>query len=153
MLACGVLFLAIDNVLLTNEYFYQLSTYGPTKNWSDAIFQLSNETTQIKSHELIVDDWGIVNPLITLHRNRLLLVYADQSFLAPGTPAADRQLAVKRLAEETWIGHTPEFQQWTGVNDRIVQVAREAGFEKQIIETVPDRNGRPVFEIFHFVRK
>jgi hypothetical protein len=32
-------------------------------------------------------------------------------------------------------------------------VAREAGFEKQIIETVPDRNGRPVFEIFHFVRK
>jgi hypothetical protein len=32
-------------------------------------------------------------------------------------------------------------------------VAREAGFEKQIIETVPDRNGRPVFEIFRFVRK
>ena len=40
-----------------------------------------------------------------------------------------------------------------GVNDRIVRVARKAGFEKQMIETVPDRNGRQVFEIFRFVRK
>jgi hypothetical protein len=31
-------------------------------------------------------------------------------------------------------------------------VARAAGFEKHIIETVPDRSGRPVFEIFRFVR-
>ncbi|MGA2879517.1 MAG: hypothetical protein ABSG13_11240 [Bryobacteraceae bacterium] len=153
LLACTVLFLAVDNLLLTNEYFYQLASYGPTKNWSDAIFRLSDEAGHIKSHELIVDDWGILNPLVALHRNRLPLVYADQSFLAPGTAENYRQRAIKRVAEEVWIGHTPEFQQWSGVNERIVRVAREAGFEKQLIQTVPDRNGRPVFEIFRFVRK
>jgi hypothetical protein len=31
-------------------------------------------------------------------------------------------------------------------------VALAAGFEKRMIETVQDRNGRPVFEIFRFVR-
>jgi hypothetical protein len=34
----------------------------------------------------------------------------------------------------------------------MIAIAREAGLEKRIIETVPDRNGRPVFEIFRFVR-
>jgi hypothetical protein len=33
----------------------------------------------------------------------------------------------------------------------MVQAARPAGFEKRIIKIVPDRNGRPVFEIFRFV--
>jgi hypothetical protein len=152
LLATVIGFLAVENLLLTNEYFYQLAAYGPTKSWSDAIFRLSDELGHIQADQLVVDDWGILHPLIALHRNRLPLVYADQSFLAPGTTAADRKWSIKVLTEDVWIGHTQEFQQWAGDNQRIVRVAREAGLEKQMIETVPDRNGRPVFEIFRFVR-
>ena len=100
----------------------------------------------------MVDDWGILNPLIVLHRNRLPLFYADQSFLAPGISKSDRNWFIERLSEDVWIGHTPQFQQWAGENERIMRVAREVGFEKQILKTVPDRNGRQVFEIFRFVR-
>jgi 4-amino-4-deoxy-L-arabinose transferase-like glycosyltransferase len=153
LLAAAVLFLAVENLLLTNEYFYQLSAYGPTKSWTDAIFRLSDEAGHIQTDYLVVDDWGILNPLIALHRNRLPLVYADQSFLAPGTDEAHRKWSIKALAEDVWIGHTAQFEQWAGENERITRVAREAGFEKQVIETVPDRNGRPVFEIFRFVRR
>ncbi len=99
-----------------------------------------------------MDDWGILNPLVTLHRNRLPLVVADQTFLAPGIAEADRQWFMRRLADDVWIGHTPPFQQLPGANERIVRVARAAGFEKRILETVPDRNGQPVFEIFRFIR-
>ncbi len=152
LLVCGVLFLGVENLLLTNEYLYQLSAYGATKSWSDAIFRLSDEAGRIQSPELIVDDWGILNPLVTLHRNRLPLVVADQMFLAPGIPEADRQWFIRRLAEDVWIGHTPAFEQVKGTNERIVRVARAAGFEKHIFETVPDRNGQPVFEVFRFVR-
>ena len=59
-----LLFLAVDNLLLTNEYFYQLSAYGPTKSWDDAIFRLSDEAGQIHAPHLVVDDWGILNPLL-----------------------------------------------------------------------------------------
>jgi hypothetical protein len=129
-----------------------LSAYGATKSWNDAIFRLSDELGHIQAEHLVVDDWGILHPLIALHRNRLPLVYADQSFLAPGTTEVDRKWSIKTLAEDVWIGHTPQFEQWAGDNERVVRVARQAGLEKQIIETVPDRNGRPVFEIFRFVR-
>jgi hypothetical protein len=152
LLVSAVLFLAVDNLLLTNEYFYQLATYGATKSWNDAIFRLSDEVGHIETDHLVLDDWGIMNPLIALHRDRLPLLYADQMFLDPAIDAPTRKWQEAWL-DDVWIGHTPQFQQWAGANERIVRVARAAGFEKKMIETVPDRNGRLVFEIFRFVRK
>jgi hypothetical protein len=151
LLAAAVLFLAVENLLLTNEYFYQLVAYGPTKSWSDAIFQLSDEAGHIQADHLVVDDWGILNQLIVLHRNRLPLQFADTLFLAPGIDAPIRQWEQSWL-DDVWIGHTDPYQQVPGTNQRIVQLGRTAGFEKRMIETVPDRNGQPVFEIFRFVR-
>jgi hypothetical protein len=152
LLATVVVLLTVDNLLLTNEYFYQLSAYGPTKSWTDAIFRLSDEAGHIQASHLVVDDWGILRPLIVLNRNRLPLVFADQSFLTPGIPEANRQWSIRLLAEDVWIGHTPQFQQWAGANERITGAARAVGFEKHLMETVPDRRGRPVFEIFRFAR-
>jgi hypothetical protein len=140
-LVAATVFLAGENLLLTNEYFYQLANYGALGSWSDAIYQLSGEVGRIQSAHIVVDDWGIANALLVLHGGKLPLVMAD-----------GREWDRARLSDGVWIGHTPEYQQRAGANDRIVQAARSAGFEKRIIETVPDRNGRPVFEIFRFVR-
>lgn len=152
LLTTVVLVLVVDNLLLTNEYYYQLAAYGPVKSWDDAIFQLSDEAGHIQAPELAVYDWGILNALVVLHRNRLPLFLADQGFLAPGLADDDRNYFLKRLAEDVWIGHTDAYEQIAGSNQRIVQLARTAGFEKQPIETVQDRNGRPVFQIFRFAR-
>jgi hypothetical protein len=152
LLATVVIVLAVDNLLLTNEYYYQLAAYGPVKSWDDAIFRLSDEAGHIQAPELAIYDWGILNPLVVLHRNRLPLYVADQGFLAPGIAEDDRKFFMKRLAEDVWIGHTDPYQQVPGSNQRIVQLAGGAGFEKRLIETIPDRNGQPVFEIFRFVR-
>jgi hypothetical protein len=152
LLAAGVVFLAGANLLVTNEYFYQLAVYGPIGSWSDAIFRLSDEARNIQAEHLVVDDWGILNPLVALNRNRLRMYLADPSFLAPGYPKSDYGWFIDRLSEDVWIGHTPQFQQMAGENERIVQVARAAGYEKQLISTVPDRHGNPAFEIFHFVQ-
>ena len=91
-------------------------------------FSSPTKPRRIQAHELIVDDWGILNPLIALHRNRLPLVLADQSFLGARNRRSRSATGIKRLAEETWIGHTPEFQQWAGVNDRIVRSGTRSRF-------------------------
>jgi hypothetical protein len=152
LLPTVVVLLAADNLLLTNEYFYQLAVYGPAKSWTDAIFRLSDEASHIQADHMVVDDWGILPPLLVLNGNQLPLVLADQTFLAPGSSQYSRLWYIQRLAQDVWIGHTPEYQQWAGADERITGLARELGFEKHMIETVPDRNGRPVFEIFRFVR-
>jgi hypothetical protein len=139
-LAAVMVFLVGENLLLTNEYFYQLTTFGALGSWSDAIYRLSDKLSQIQSPHIVVDDWGIANALLVLHRGQLPVVMADSR-------GWDRA----RATEDVWIGHTPEYQQRAGANESIVQAARSAGFEKQMIETVPDRNGRPVFEIFRLV--
>ncbi len=152
LLAAVVSFLAIDNLLLTNEYYYQLAAYGANKSWDDAIFPLSEEAGHIHAPELAIYDWGILNQLVVLHRNRLPLYYADESVLTPAMTAIDRQYLAQRLAKDVWIGHTAAFEQWPGVNDKIERGARALGLEKQMIETVADRNGRAVFQIFRFVK-
>lgn len=151
LLTLVVLFLAVDNLLLTNEYLYDFQAYGPVKAWNDAIYRLSDEVGKVHDRSVMVDDWGILNPLVVLHRGRLPLVFMDAGFLAPASTETDRQWALDQLANDVWIGHTPQFEELTGANAKTVRLARAAGFEKQIIEIVRDTHGTPVFEVFHFV--
>jgi hypothetical protein len=139
-LAATMVFLVGENLLLTDEYLYQLASFGALRSWSDGIYQLSGEIGGMPAvRHFVVDDWGIANALQVLRRGSVPLVVAQDWGGA-------------RQAGDIWIGHTPEFQQRPGGNERIFQAARSAGFEKQMIKTVPDRNGQPVYEIFRFVR-
>ncbi len=139
-LAAATVFLIGENLLLTNEYFYQLTRYGALGSWSDAIYRLSDEVGAMPADHFAIDDWGIANSLAVLRGGSASIALANEPFTR------------ERFADDIWIGHTRDYEQRAGVNERIVQAARAAGFEKQLIQTVPDRYGRPVFEIFRFVR-
>ena len=138
-LAVAMVFLIGDNLLLTNEYFYQLTRYGALGSWSDAIYWLSDEVGAMQPAHFAIDDWGIANGLQVLRGGSASLALVNEPLTRAG------------FVDHVWIGHTLEYEQKAGVNDRVVRAARAAGFEKQLIKTVPDRNGRPVFEIFRFV--
>ncbi len=140
-LAAAMVFLIGENLLLTNEYFYQLMRYGALGSWSDAIYRLSDEVGAMQpAHHFAIDDWGIANSLGVLRGGTASLTLVNEPFVGGA-----------RFADDVWIGHTREYEQRAGVNDRVVRAARAAGFEKQLIKTVPDRSGRPVFELFRFV--
>jgi hypothetical protein len=131
-LTAVTIFLVGENLLLTNEYFYQLSRYGALGNWSDAIYKLSEEIGRMEPARVVVDDWGIANGLELLRGGSLSLLRSED-------------WNGGRFANDLWIGHA-------GKGGSIVKESRAAGFEKQLIQTVADRNGRPVFEIFRFAR-
>src|SRR5262249_16257172 len=111
----------------------------------------SDEVGKVRGKSLMVDDWGIMNPLVVLHRGRLPLIGEEASFLAPGSSESDRQWAVEQIADDVWIGHTAQVEEVAGANEKIVRLARGVGFEKQVIEIVRDTHGNQVFEIFRFV--
>jgi hypothetical protein len=149
----AMLYLAAENLLVTNQYFYQLARYGPSSHWTDAIYELSRSVGELKPSKVVIDDWGILNQLVLLHRGRLPLEFADDRFLSP-TVSEERKNWDRGLLEHgLWIGHTPAYEEFRGATGRIVNAAESAGFHKEPIKVIPDRNGRPVFEIFQFTHQ
>jgi len=149
--AVAVVYLVAQNLLVTNQHFYLFARYGSPRSWSDAIYALSGDLGQARASQIVVADWGIVNSLILLQRNRLPLVLADENFLSPAESDSERQRDRQRLESGLWVGHTLPYREINQVNDSVMKAAAMAGFHKQILRLVSDTHGSPAYEIFRFV--
>ena len=152
VIAVAVLYLAAQNLLVTNQHLYLFARYGSPRSWSDAIYTLSGDLDQASKAQIVVADWGIVNQLILLHRDRLRLAIADEGFLSPQESDAERQRDRLRLESGLWVGHTLPYRELNQVNESVMKAAATAGFQKQILRLISDSHGSPAFEIFRFVR-
>ena len=151
VIAAGVLYLAAENLLVTNQYLYQLARYGPANVWSDAIYKLSYEVGRRQAPHIVIDDWGIVNQLVLLHRGELSLEFAGDDFLYAGKSDDQKKWDRGLLEQALWIGHMSPFELFAGTDAKIVKAASSAGFRKEVLKVIADTHGRPVFEIFRFV--
>jgi 4-amino-4-deoxy-L-arabinose transferase-like glycosyltransferase len=145
-LAVLVTFLAAENLLNTNEYLAELATRGGSGGWTDAIYRLAGsveKSPETNWYGLV--DWGYLNALRMFHEGDLpLFVVAD------GQPSE-----LKREIETpdcVFIQHTEDKQIFPGVNDRLRQAAAGLGYGERVERVIRDRNGRPVFELFRFVK-
>jgi hypothetical protein len=152
VVVAAMLYLTAENLLVTNQYFYQLARYGPASHWTDAIYELSRSVGELKPAIVVIDDWGILNQLLLLHRGNLPLDFAGDRFLSLAVSEKQRNWERGRVEHGLWVGHTADYEEFHGANDRIVKSTASAGFHKEMIKLISDRNGRPVFEIFHFVQ-
>lgn len=150
LVTVAVVYLVAQNLLVTNQHFYLFARYGSPRSWTDAIYALSGDLGQARASQIVVADWGIVNSLILLQRNRLPLVLADENFLAPSESGSERQRDRQRLESGLWVGHTPPYREINQVNDSVMKAAAMSGFHKQILRLVSDSHGSPAYEIFRF---
>ena len=150
LVALAVVYLAGQNLLLTNQHLYQLARFGAPRSWTDAIYPLSEELGRMHASQIVIDDWGIVVPLAVLQRGRLPLLIADDTFLAPGLSETAQRFYRAQLENGLWVGHTPAYQEFVGTNEKILKAAASAGFQKHLIETISDGEGHAAFEIFRF---
>lgn len=152
LVAVAALYLAGENLLLTNQYLYQFFRYGSPHAWTDAIVPLSTAVDRMGPAQIVIDDWGLIDPLILLHHGKLKASIVDNSFLSAAEDDNSKKWDLDRLERGLWLGHTPAYEEITGINDSITKAADAAGFRKQVVEVIHDRHGRPVFEMFRFVR-
>jgi hypothetical protein len=151
LVAVVVVYLVAQNLLVTNQHFYLFARYGSPRSWTDAIYALSGDLGQTRASQIVVSDWGIVNSLILLQRDRLPLVQADENFLSPAESDSERRRDRQRLESGLWVGHTLPYREISQVNDSVMKAAATAGFHKQILRLVSDTHGSPAYEIFRFV--
>jgi hypothetical protein len=145
--------MAGSNLLVTNQYFYQFQRYGAYGTFTDAIFPLSQALDDTAGNTVYVIDWGMFDSLNLLHRGRLKLRNASGS-LTPEKPSPSEVEDVERMLldpQGVFVGHVKGQEAFERVGEHLDARAQAAGFRREILRTIPDTNGRPMFEISRVV--
>ena len=95
----------------------------------------------------------MMDSLRLLSRGKLPLRVGTDPISKPDLTDADREFLARMISEpdHVFINHTKDFEFFTGVNDKLVKYAADAGYRREIMAVIPDSNGRPVYEVYRFV--
>ena len=156
-LAVALIVLMVSGLLVTNEYRVLIVRNGGSQNWTNAIFGLSNylqgEQRGAASRHIFCVDWGIMDSLRLLSRGKLPLGVGTDPISKPAYSDADREFLDRTVSGEghLFINHTKDFEFFAGVNDKLVKYAAGEGYRRDLLKTIYDSNGRPVYEVYRFV--
>lgn len=141
-------------LLNTNEYLADLTLYGGVRAWTDASYRLAGAIGLYRSDWIGGVDWGYLNGLQMRYEGDLKLFTASDD-VGKGVMSEEgrRQwLTMTSRADFVFIQHTDDNQMFPGVNDRFRDAALALGYTEHVDRVVHDNQGRPIFEIFRFVR-
>jgi hypothetical protein len=155
MIGAVVLFLAASNLLVTNQYLERVIEDGPGPVWTDAIFPLAEYLRTRTSSEIYSVDWGTMNSLRLLNRGTLRLQEATFMLLKDKPTEEEKQFLLKmtRRNDGLLVAHTQAFEAFNGINTRLLAFAIREGYQPHAENTIDDREGRAVFEVFRFEKR
>ncbi|MEO5924726.1 MAG: glycosyltransferase family 39 protein [Bryobacteraceae bacterium] len=140
-----------SNLLVVNQYFYQLQRNGGFNTFTDAILPLSSAVDA--SSTLYITDWGLFDSLNLLHRGRLQLRLASGP-LTPDSPSPEEVADVQRMLQDPkalYLGHVKALEVYPNVGAHLDAQAKAAGLRREVVRTISDSNDRPIFEISRVV--
>lgn len=146
--------IACAGVLNVNEYLANLIVNGAVGGWTDASYRLAGAVAPYRSDWIGGVDWGYMNGLRMWYEGDLKLFAASDLVRKPAlTEDARRQLLTAVQSPGfAFIQHTDDKQMFPGVNGQFRAAALALGYTEQVERVVHDNEGRPVFEIFRFVK-
>ena len=152
-LAVAVALMMISGLMVTNEYLSLIVRNGGSLNWTDAIFRLSNYMKDSPADHVICVDWGMMDSLRLLSRGKLPLSVGTDPIAKHELNDDDRQFLNKMISspDHLFINHTREFEFFAGVNDKLVRFAADAGYRREVLTEISDRNGRAVYQVYRFI--
>jgi hypothetical protein len=141
----AVILIAAVGVLNCNEYLADLAIHGEVGAWTDASYRLAGAVSHYQNTWIGCVDWG--------YRNGLRMWYGKDLNLF-SVSEKDPQFRTQVSSPDfVYIQHTDDKQMYNNVNQQLRDAALALGYTERIERVVHDDEGRPVFEIFHFVVK
>lgn len=152
VLAGILLILAARNCFVTNQFLSELIQDGPATVWTDAIFPLADYLRSYTSTDIYTVDWGTNNSLRLLDRGTLRLQEATFAILKDPPDALDRSFLRQMITNNNAliIAHTTPFEAFKGINDRLGTIASGLNYQQQLMATIYDYEGRPVFQLVKY---
>jgi len=121
--------------------------------FTDALYPLSSSLDSYTDRTLYVVDWGIYENLNLLHEGRLSF-HVSLGPLSTDSPSPEQLDQIREMLRDPGgliLDHVREREVFPSVGARLDRAARALGYRREIVSTVPDSNGRPMFEIVRFV--
>jgi 4-amino-4-deoxy-L-arabinose transferase-like glycosyltransferase len=141
------------NLLVLNQYVYQFERDGAGDVFTDALNPLSASLDSYADRNLYFIDWGIYENLNLLHEGRLNFRNAIDP-VHTDSPGAEQLAEIRDLLRDPRgliLDHVREHEVFPDVGARLDRAARSFGYRREVVRTIPDSNGRPMFEIVRFV--
>jgi len=141
------------NLLVLNQYVYQFERDGAGDVFTDALNPLSASLDSYADRNLYVIDWGIYENLNLLHEGRLdfRILIGPVNTDSPTPEQIDAVRAMLHDPSALVLDHVREHEVFPNVGARLVRVARSLGYRREVVRSISDSNGRPMFEIVRFV--
>src|SRR5579883_157993 len=152
---CGVL--VVLDLLVIAKYIADYERNGPGPVYTDAFFRLSDALQDPpghkEDHRLWVMDWGILNGILFTHQGRIAVRVGEPPFMTDNPGPADRKMIdyVMKDRDALFVGHVADREIMKGAARRLEAEAAAVGLRKEVLQTISDTNGRPVFEIYRLV--
>jgi hypothetical protein len=142
------------NLLVLNQYVAQFERDGAGDVFTDALRPLSATLDSYADRTLYVIDWGLYENLNLLHQGRLNFRIAIGP-VRTDSPSSEQLGEIRDMLRDPGgliLDHVREHEVFPNVGARLDRAARSFGYRREVVRTVPDSNGRPMFEIVRFVR-
>lgn len=143
---------AASNLIVADAMIANFARCGSMPAWSDAVRGLVRVAGNDRNRIIAATEWGIVEQIRYFSEGRIGYYPGSDGWLRElNSPAA---LAAARRAIELettlWIGHAEGSEIFPDTNEVLGRLAADMGYQKRLLQTVRDRHGRAVFELFDF---
>ncbi len=148
--AAAVVLIAM-NLLVVTEYIREFDQNGANGNFTDALFPLSDAIPE-DGRPVYVVDWGMANTIALFHQGRVVVRPVEGLFRTDSPNENERKIIDAVLSDPAaiFVGHVPGREVMT-TRANLDRAAASRNLKKQMIRTIADSNGRPVFEIFQWL--
>lgn len=148
----AALAVSLSAAVVTVGYLSELVVRGPSLAWTDACHPLRAWLAERPMRLVAVLDWGIVGPLRVLGMGRLPMVRLSETPGKVWTADELNWLAEMTLHSDVYfIDHPERRRLQTPIRPRLEEIAARHKRRAELVKVVIDRNGRPVYEVFHYV--
>jgi hypothetical protein len=143
--------LSASDLLVLNTYYVSLLRNGTGVRWTDAFKPLSLWLDGTKAPRIVTVDWGILETVVLLSEGELPVEDVSGPLQTPGDARNSSHIrSIITNEGAIFVAHGLPYEQWAGSHERLVSFAAVLGYSPKLLQTIQDRNGRPIFEIFRF---
>jgi hypothetical protein len=142
----------VSCLAVTDQYLFLLVNWGAGVPWSDASHPLARYLLRLGASDIYVMDWGIIGPL-RIEGGRRLPVRGWLS-MDPGWEQRQAEgLRALISSPGVWfVTHVKGAEAFPGKRETLAAFAARHGYREEVSRVVSDRHGRPVFEVYHFLK-